>query len=1469
MNIKHLIALVFIPLFGQANTRLGSCDFSVIETLNHVTCPNGTDGSIELEVVSTTNVTFQWANASGVILSNDSNILSNLSAGIYSTTVTDELGCEVNLDVEVKDGIDSLPPIIQCPIYLTAELSSGECAEIFTFQITAIDNCGEVEIKQTDSTGLVSGDWFPIGTTVLSFEASDNSHTVSCSFQIVVNEFSPSSNASMSCSAPLNVSVDVNCTSNFGAETFLTGSKYGCFDDYLVVFKNHKGDVITAADFHEYIEKNIYVTITDPDNGNSCQTILSLFDNLKPVISCVDTLFFSCSLDENDVHPSQIGYADVYDNCGEVNLDFYDQITDLSCDSPVLNGSFGKILNRTWTAVDEYGNFAKPCHQVLLFERKSLADVEYPKNRTDKVGDLPSLNCDDTDTSPFFTGAPMIDSISLFQYGGSCDISIDYSDFILEACGIGYDILRTWTIHDVCQNIITSHLQIIRIKDKTPPLISCQTNKTVSTNAGDCTAIFLIPSATVSDDCSDFSLQFSSTAGNVSGNLLMNVPLGDHVLTYTATDECGNQSQCKTNLTVFDGLSPTIVCRPSKTVSLTSDGKATISAKTFDNGSYDDCIPQSALKFEIRRLDNTCLPDATDWKPTATFCCADIGMAIPVEVRVIDYLGNYSVCGPKVLVTDQIAPALSCPSDIQVECGFDYSDLTVFGKIATSQADKKPIYLNGELVGYDGLGMDNCEATLEVLNPEYDINDCGTGTIRRSFRMTDSSNNKRECTQTITIINSTPFYINTSNFLDPTDDADLPPHLSLSGCSVDTDPNITGKPILLGDGCDLATFTFKDEIVNLPGNAWQIKRKWTIIDFCNYSNGQGIWHYTQYLTIQNNDQLPPQIEGLTEIVKFCSTDSDCGTGNVDFSLSATDNCTEENNLVWSYNIDLFNDGTIDIFGNANAVIGEFPVGIHRSFWSVTDEFGNESNGALFLVVEDCLPPTLLCADTVQMPLNDELFISAYAEDLEVGSIYDNCTDLGDLQFLVSPYNPSYALNSPPSGASDYLLFACPDAFHRMTLWVKDENHNWGFCHFELHIFDNLNNCGGPIPSVSIAGNVRTENGLYIEGVEVNVNTATPLNTDFSGTYAFYNLPQGGDFSVVPSKNLNPLNGVTTYDMVLIQKHILNIVELTSPYKIIAADINKSGTITTLDMVELKKLILNITPNFSNNNAWRFVDADFDFPNPKNPFETPFPENKSFNNLPTSQIVNFIGVKIGDVNNSVNPNNLIDAGDREFREEILLNIENQVFTEGQLVEVSFGLDDLKEVEGFQFSLHFDSDILEYRHSESKSISNWNHSNIGDKEAQNGLLHFSWNDQKTNLSSSLITLVFEAKKGGELSRIIHFSNDYLHPEIYTSADIYDMSIRFYEQENPTAFQCLPNQPNPFVDETWIPFYLPKSGTVKMKMMNASGRLIFEQKTEFESGWQGMKIRKEELVGRGVYFYEISTSEGKHSGKIILVD
>jgi hypothetical protein len=139
------------------------------------------------------------------------------------------------------------------------------------------------------------------------------------------------------------------------------------------------------------------------------------------------------------------------------------------------------------------------------------------------------------------------------------------------------------------------------------------------------------------------------------------------------------------------------------------------------------------------------------------------------------------------------------------------------------------------------------------------------------------------------------------------------------------------------------------------------------------------------------------------------------------------------------------------------------------------------------------------------------------------------------------------------------------------------------------------------------------------------------------TFGYAQGDQCNLFDLKPVKEDNPLNGVTTYDLVLISKHILGIAPLGSPYKMIAADANKSNSVTTFDIVEIRKLILGIYDELPNNKSWRFVPESHIFPNPANPFQgnnSPlFPETLNGVPYPASN-QDFVAIKIGDVNNTV-------------------------------------------------------------------------------------------------------------------------------------------------------------------------------------------------------------------------------------------
>ncbi len=165
--------------------------------------------------------------------------------------------------------------------------------------------------------------------------------------------------------------------------------------------------------------------------------------------------------------------------------------------------------------------------------------------------------------------------------------------------------------------------------------------------------------------------------------------------------------------------------------------------------------------------------------------------------------------------------------------------------------------------------------------------------------------------------------------------------------------------------------------------------------------------------------------------------------------------------------------------------------------------------------------------------------------------------------------------------------------------------------------------------VSISGQITCPDGFPMGSQEVKLAgdliADMSVNTDGNGNYVFSNLPTGGNYTITIEKTDNPLNGVSTYDLVLIAQHLLNIQPLPAPYHYLIADINYSGSITTLDLVLLRKLILFIDTEFPSGLSWYFATEDYN----------PSPPSGSINvaqldNLQSSEIVNFVAVKIGDV-----------------------------------------------------------------------------------------------------------------------------------------------------------------------------------------------------------------------------------------------
>jgi hypothetical protein len=559
----------------------------------------------------------------------------------------------------------------------------------------------------------------------------------------------------------------------------------------------------------------------------------------------------------------------------------------------------------------------------------------------------------------------------------------------------------------------------------------------------------------------------------------------------------------------------------------------------------------------------------------------------------------------------------------------------------------------------------------------------------------------------------------------------------------------------------------------------------------------------------------------------------------------------------------------------NYVVPELPYGTHKIKWFVSDGCGNEQICEYTFVIKDCKAPTLKCFNGISGNIGgDKLLTVNYQTFLESGS--DNCTPDNLLVYGIRKVSqPGTGFPFLSNGAPQTsVTFDCTEqSFQLVQLWAMDLQGNADYCQTYFHVQDNANNCSNT--NATVAGLVLTEHGHGLEEANViidcqSINGAPPINkydmTDPNGQYKFDNtVPIALNYTVTPVKDNDPLNGVSTFDLVLINKHILGIEPFTTPYKLIAADVNNNGTITTFDLVELRKLILGIHTDFPDNTSWRFVDKAYKFPEPSNPWKETFPESKTVWNIQGSQMEDdFVAIKIGDVNSNSIANSFLYSEDRAAG-TVLFDIEDRFVKPGEHFTATFTA--TEPVLAYQFTMNYTDLEIE----DVQPGSGMQEDNFAVFPDQNALT----TSVQMPKGADRITfqVQFRAKAAGQLSKMLGISSRITRSEAYPDehgAEKYDIGFRFNNGGEQTitglGFELYQNVPNPWVNKTQIGFYLPNAGDATLTIYDDLGRAVFTESADYDRGYNAIFIEHALLDKPGVLYYTLETPHGKATRKMI---
>ncbi|MBK8565597.1 MAG: HYR domain-containing protein [Saprospiraceae bacterium] len=1091
-----------------------------------------------------------------------------------------------------------------------------------------------------------------------------------------------------------------------------------------------------------------------------------------------------------------------------------------------------KVIQRKWSATDAYGNVGTKV-QTITLNRATLAQIRFPANR-DGVA-APMLACSANSTDPNITGRPFIDedgnlNTTADQYSvenGECFFNLSFTDQSIPTCQGSEVILRKWVVLDNCTNNFVEHTQIIKLFDVTPPVITCPTNMTVSTDDFGCFGIINLPLATAVDDCaSQVTITPIWSFGSGYGPF-NNVSQGTHLVKYTATDACGNTNFCNVNITVVDQVAPTVICQQFTVASVSSTGEATVYANLLDAGSYDHCCIES---YEVKRAGQ---PNST-FAPSLLFSCADLNSSsVLVTLRVKDCHGNSNTCDVTVNVHDELPPVIIPPTDVVVDCNTDLGNLDVFGNATVT---------------------DNCSFILTE-TATTDMTNCGQGTVTRRFMATDPSGNTSIAQQVIHLVNQTPWNAAGNQII-------WPQHYQTQSCTgqslepFDLPYPYTGPTLLGQNGCEAVAVAFEDEIFWISEPAcYKIQRTWTILDWCQYQTNSnsnvGRWQHVQFIEVFDN-QAPAFVNPPTNVM--ASSTTGCN-GNVILPLPQVSDCSNHVSIVATGAL-----GTGFSFQNV-------PAGIYSMTYTAADGCGNTSTHSFTVSVGDTGTPTAYCQNGLIVTLDVQGEVSVAAQQLNANS-FDNCAPASSLQF-------SFSQNV----ADNILLFDCGDVgTNPVQLWVTDPGGNADYCETFVTVQDNPTPACNGGAYIDLGGMIQTPSGVPIANVTVNLSGANmpSVTTEAGvGTYSFAGLTDGGDYTITPSKNFGFTNGVSSFDLAKINEHILGVNEFTEAWRTIAADANGSGSVTAMDLVAVQAIILGASTSFPNGTpSWRFVPANHAFSSPTNPW--PFPESVSMNNVTVDDLdIQFTGIKIGDVSGSVNPAYIVapngtssSAGGslqsvtegRGNSGYFTIMAKDILLRKGESYQVEF---EMEAAKAWQLTLAINSQLVELQGI--AKAENLKHNTSRSKEGLVSMLSFGKNP------ATKFVLNLRALADTHLSEVIEISDEMTAAAAWNEAEEQlQVELAFRQVDvsstNELSLSC---QPNPFAGEAMVRFNMPKSGEAKFSFFDATGKMLHRTSGLFEKGQHSISIHSSELDVSGLVFLKMETGGTVRQLKLVVME
>ncbi|TXF87997.1 HYR domain-containing protein [Neolewinella aurantiaca] len=373
-------------------------------------------------------------------------------------------------------------------------------------------------------------------------------------------------------------------------------------------------------------------------------------------------------------------------------------------------------------------------------------------------------------------------------------------------------------------------------------------------------------------------------------------------------------------------------------------------------------------------------------------------------------------------------------------------------------------------------------------------------------------------------------------------------------------------------------------------------------------------------------------------------------------------------------------------------------------------------------------------------------------------------------------------------------------------------------------------------------------------------------TDLAGRYDFEDLDGSVTHRLTPERDFEHTGPgmLSVLDMARMIFHIRGIEFLTDPYLIIAANTNDDDRISLLDINPVRQLILGSIGEFPQNKSWRFLPVNYviDPMAPINEYE----ESVVVSSLDQDEVVDFYGVKIGDLNDS--QLSLWEGSGED--ESVSFLVADRYLTTGEEIEISVEyIAGQPTLLGYQQTWSYNNRALSFLSATVTGGSPKDLMTVND--AKNGTIRALYLDYTPldtgelvkEKSTQSLKMTFAVQQSGWLSEVLKLIPNGEMPSLAAVGQHpreVNVAVDFIRKDRLETPDVTIN-PNPVKGQATTTIFLPTEGPWELSLLDVHGRTLKVVK-DVETGRQTRQVNIPELHNLKVGTYYLHLQVGNQT-------